>query len=263
MTPKNKQNDSETDNDLKQLKYHATITAFSMGNYKIIFDFTTCIDICNKRDQYYNRDTESSYYNPPKYYILSAAKTKIETFQTYLRNLKRPEAYFLVMSLNNMVMDIQDLFLSIFRRMEGIIDLSYEFNDIIFSNRIKDLGLPSEMENDLEKLTTLRNKLIHVYGYAKPKTKGKPDQKLNKLIKERIGDIYFNSDPQKKLIAENIYEDMGNHENIGKWVTLIEILLDIISNINKTKKNDNPFFLQRKTILKKFSDNLKKDEEEK
>jgi len=238
MTSKKEQNDSDKEgNERKELKHIAMITHFSQGHYTMIFDFKKCREICNKGHQYYNRDKKPRSDFPPKSYILQAARTKINMFETYLKNLKGPEAFFLITSPNHMFMDIQDLFLSIFRRMEGILNLSYKFGKFNFSKRIKELGLPPEMENDLGKLTTLRNKLIHTYGYPKPNPKVEIDYKLNKLINEGIQKISFNSDPSKKLIEENYIENIGILDiNLGKWVTLIEILLDIVSYINKTPK---------------------------
>lgn len=227
MPSKNKQNDSvEEDRELKELKRGAKITAFTLGHFECVFDLSRCIDICNRRHHYYDRDKKPPLDFPPKYFILSGANTKIETFLTYLRNLKTQEGFFYITSLDHMFMDIQDLFLSIFRRMEGILNLSYEFGSSNFSDRIKNLNLSSKMEENLGKLTTLRNKLIHAYGYAKPWIN--PDKKLKKLTDEGIHDICFNSDPKQKLIAEN------DPDNIGKWVNLIEILLGIVSSINKT-----------------------------
>lgn len=218
------QNDSkENEENKKQLETSAKITAFSMGNYQCIFDFTKCFEICKKRHEFYSPDKAPPDDFPLKFYILQDAENKIKMFQTYLQNLISTEAYFYVIFPNTMFMDIQDLFINIFRRMEGILDLSSRFNDHKFSCRIEELNLAQEKKDELQKLTTIRNKLIHSYGYARPLSE--EDSKLFTLLNEGIRKIQFNSDPQKKLIDE---DDLVN---IGQWVTLIEILLDIILNI--------------------------------
>jgi len=208
---------NEEDEEMKQLRHHAKIHTFTEGNVSVLFNFAKCIDICGKS----NRIADPKNLTA-KNFILQEAEHKIEMFELHRRKFGRREAFFYVNSLHYVYMDIKNLFLSIFFRMEGILDCECEFEADPFFQRIDELKLSPEKKIELQKLTTIRDKLVHTLGYAKPWKKSK---RLKKLTKEGLRDIRFNNDPNKQLITEEDFE------NTQIWVSIIEILLGIISEI--------------------------------
>lgn len=206
------------DLEMRQLKESAIRLMFTIGDITAIYDFTGCLKICRTRHE--NFDTTQSSV-PSSFYILQDAEHKIEMFIHHLKALGHPKSFFYVNSLNYMFLDIKDLFSSIFFRIEGIIDHSNDFDKVMFSERINNLDLPKENKQELKKLTTLRDKLVHVLGYAKPKHN--KDKMLSKLIDEGIRGITFNKEPNNPLIDET------RVDNIQDWISLIEILLEISS----------------------------------
>ncbi|MFX0087770.1 MAG: hypothetical protein ACFFAU_19115, partial [Candidatus Hodarchaeota archaeon] len=100
----------------KQLEEHTRKTAFSMGNYTVIYDFTKCFEICKRRHENCDVDNLS-----PSFYILQVAEHKIKHFCNYLKTMGHTSRFFYINSLSYLFLDIKDLYCSIFFRVEGIL----------------------------------------------------------------------------------------------------------------------------------------------